>query len=113
MTILFAAGSDGRDLDRNGLVDLQQLGGAGAAKNAITVGASESCRPEMEMTYGIFGFSGPPLRDDRMANRPDGLVAFSNRGPIDGRYQARSGGAGNLHPVDTVQSTPAGWFPDG
>jgi hypothetical protein len=91
MTILFAAGNDGQDSDLDGKVNERSLGAEAAAKNCITVGASENKRPDLQSgvqglayTYGRFwpnDFPKNPLRDDHQANNPEGLVAFSSRGP--------------------------------
>lgn len=90
MTILFAAGNDGQDPDLDGTVNEKSLGAEASAKNCITVGASESYRPELvsgkdgAYTYGAFWpnkFSQNPLKDDHQANNPEGLAAFSSRGP--------------------------------
>lgn len=91
MTILFAAGNDGQDSDLNGAVNDRSLGAEASAKNCITVGASESFRPQLASgkngaayTYGAFWpnkFSQNPLKDDHQANNPEGLAAFSSRGP--------------------------------
>jgi len=95
MTILFAAGNDGQDRDRrmviDGKINKRSLGAEAAAKNCITVGASENDRPNLESdvaglpyTYGSFwpnAFPQNPLKDDKMANNPEGLAAFSSRGP--------------------------------
>ncbi|KIW30432.1 uncharacterized protein PV07_06175 [Cladophialophora immunda] len=91
MTILFAAGNDGQDSDLDGKVNERSLGAEAAAKNCITVGASENNRPTLQSgeagrpyTYGGFwrqDFPKNPLRDDHQANNPDGLAAFSSRGP--------------------------------
>ncbi|GFF81177.1 hypothetical protein IFM62136_10465 [Aspergillus lentulus] len=80
MVILFAAGNDGIDADRNGIVDPMQIGAEAAAKNCITVGASENNRPEIPITYGRRWPSGP-ISQDLMADHPEGLAAFSSRGP--------------------------------
>lgn len=50
IVILFAGGNDGIDADRNGIIDLRQIGAEAAAKNCITVGASENYRPEVSVT---------------------------------------------------------------
>ncbi|KAM0425406.1 hypothetical protein ACHAPT_009463 [Fusarium lateritium] len=91
MTILFAAGNDGQDSDLDGKVNDRSLGAEASAKNCITVGASESLRPTLlsgknggPYTYGAFWpdkFSQNPLRDDHQADNPEGLAAFSSRGP--------------------------------
>ncbi|ASN53497.1 S8 family serine peptidase [Sinomonas sp. R1AF57] len=84
MVITFAAGNDGADKDRDGLVDGGSIGSQSAAKNCITVGASEGDRPAFAPTYGQYwpaDFPSNPVRSDRQANRTDGMVAFSSRGP--------------------------------
>ncbi|OHF04272.1 hypothetical protein CORC01_00611 [Colletotrichum orchidophilum] len=95
MTILFAAGNDGQDIDTDGKVDgtvnPRSLGAEAASKNCITVGATENLRPDLmsgdsnrPYTYGGFWsqkFPRNPLKDDHMADNPEGLAAFSSRGP--------------------------------
>lgn len=89
MVICFAAGNDGIDKDRNGVVDFKQIGSEAAAKNCITVGASESYRPEGGLKYGRFRqertgfvrFATNPLKPDGTANNSSGMAAFSSRGP--------------------------------
>ncbi|KAI1963903.1 hypothetical protein LOZ58_001763 [Ophidiomyces ophidiicola] len=79
MVILFAAGNDGKDLNRDGTVDEKQIGSQAAAKNCITVGASENNRPNLPVKYGPRYPS--PLGSDLMADHPNGMAAFSSRGP--------------------------------
>lgn len=82
MVILFAAGNDGMDTaPRDGIVDRSQVGAEAAAKNCISVGASESFRPDIDLRYSSFGFPKEPLLSDEVANNPQGMVAFSSRGP--------------------------------
>jgi serine protease AprX len=72
------------DANGDGVVDLAQIGSQAAANNCVTVGASESLRPGIEVTYGGFApadFPAPPIHDDPMANHPEGMAAFSSRGP--------------------------------
>jgi len=81
--ICFAAGNDGSDGNRNGVVDPGSIGSQSAAKNCITVGASEGDR-EFPRTYGDYwpaDFPADPISSDHQADDPDGLVAFSSRGP--------------------------------
>lgn len=100
MAVLFAAGNSGTDRDRNGGVDSRSIGAEAAAKNCITVGASENRRPNIKYrgqssrfsyTYGDFwpnDFPVGAIADDHMANDPNNLAAFSSRGPtVEGRLK--------------------------
>lgn len=82
--ICFAAGNEGVDADGDGIVDRSSLTPPATAKNCITVGASENNRPTLPLTYG-FGWSSNfpanPLFSDKTADNPNGMVAFSSRGP--------------------------------
>ena len=106
LVICFAAGNDGSDGNANGVVDAGSVGSQSAAKNCITVGASESNRPEFEPSYGTYwpsDFPSDPIESDRQANDPDGMVAFSSRGPDQGEaVQAGRRRAGDVHPLDAV-----------
>lgn len=46
MVIVFAAGNEGSDENRDGVIDLVSVGREATAKNCITVGASENDRPD-------------------------------------------------------------------
>ena len=84
VVICFAAGNDGADRDANGIVDAGSIGSQSAAKNCITVGASESDRPNFEPSYGTYwpaDFPAGPIHADHQADNPEGMVAFSSRGP--------------------------------
>jgi subtilisin family serine protease len=91
--ILFAAGNGGMDGDSNGIIDSDSLAVQATAKNCITVGASENNRPKgsvptpgYNFAYGAGwpeDFPVPPLSTDHMSNDPDGMAAFSSRGPAD------------------------------
>ncbi|DAC50215.1 MAG TPA: hypothetical protein D7H87_04335 [Candidatus Poseidoniales archaeon] len=92
MTILFAAANEGADANSDGEVDLDSLGSPATAKNVLTVGASENNRPTQTMTWDVFRdppssstrvFPTNPINSDRTANNPEGLAAFSSRGPTD------------------------------
>jgi serine protease AprX len=91
MLICFAAGNDGKDANANGQVDLNSVTPPGTAKNCLTVGASENNRPDKTDTYGEdwpSDFPANPIKSDPVANNPDGMVAFSSRGPTnDGRIK--------------------------
>ena len=87
LVICFAAGNDGIDANSNGVVDPKSVGSQSAAKNCITVGASESLRPRIKATFVTYGDVRPssfpvnPLKTDPMANNAAGMAAFSCRGP--------------------------------
>ena len=89
--VLFAAGNDGTDQDRDGIVDLGSVTAPGTAKNCITVGACESRRPEFTQRYGSTwpnDYPAEPIRSNRLADNPDEIAAFSSRGPTrDGRIK--------------------------
>lgn len=90
--ILVAAGNDGSDRDQDGQVDPQSVSSPGTAKNCLTIGACESQRTGFaQASYGRWwpnDYAVPPLRDDRMANNPRQVAAFSSRGPtLDGRIK--------------------------
>jgi subtilisin family serine protease len=84
LVICFAAGNSGHDRDRDGVIDTASVSAQAGAKNCITVGASESRRPDIPKTYGQLSFANfpaNPIRDDPMADNPTGMAAFSSRGP--------------------------------
>jgi serine protease AprX len=91
MVILFAAGNDGNDLDRDGKIDDQSITPPATAKNCIAVGASESLRPEFPSVYkdfDPFAFNRDPIAKDRVADNIEDVAAFSSRGPcLDGRFK--------------------------
>jgi hypothetical protein len=118
MVITFSAGNSGVDGKRytgsclttgepiDGVIDRDSIGAPGTAKNCITVGASENYRPDFiyeypqgdcagtgftQQAWGWFNsctFSTAPIYADLMADRADGLAAFSSRGPTnDGRFK--------------------------
>jgi serine protease AprX len=79
----------------DGWIDDDSLMAPGTAKNVITVGASESVRLEGnlgELTWNQFPpsscFSSDPVAGDLLADNPNGMAAFSSRGPTDdGRFK--------------------------
>jgi subtilisin family serine protease len=90
MLVLFAAGNAGVDADGDGVIDEDSINAPGTAKNCLTVGASENRRPR--------GSEPPPGRDldwsetaryrtmtraGHMSDDPEGMAAFSSRGPTD------------------------------
>jgi hypothetical protein len=83
-TICFAAGNDGTDGNHDGAIDPASVGSEAAAKNCITVGASENNRTNIELTYGALrpsSWSANPIFRDKTADDPNGMAAFSSRGP--------------------------------
>jgi hypothetical protein len=92
MLIVFSAGNRGRDTSpRNGVVDSSSMERPATAKNVLTVGATESYRPEITNTYAWISTSfypSNPIRNDLMADMPEGISAYSSRGPCaDGRVK--------------------------
>jgi len=82
--ICFAAGNDGADLSSTGRISPGSVGAPGTAKNCITVGASESKRPELNLTYHSLSpsrFPVNPIASDLIADNEQGIAAFSSRGP--------------------------------
>jgi subtilisin family serine protease len=90
--VLVAAGNDGTDEDGDGRINLMSVTSPATAKNCITVGASESLRPEFNWNrYGGWwpnDYPAPPYDTAPMANSPKQVAAFSSRGPTeDGRLK--------------------------
>lgn len=93
--VVAAAGNDGVDANRDGVVDWHSVSTPSTAKNCLAVGASENYRVagdwRYDVTYGTAwaeAFPSPPISTDRMADNPGGMAAFSSRGPApDGRLK--------------------------
>ncbi|MBN8727033.1 MAG: S8 family serine peptidase [Xanthomonadales bacterium] len=91
MIAVFAAGNGGTDDDWDGISDFTTTSPPSTAKNVISVGASESLRASGGFNpggpCGYWGECWPdnfpfdPLASDRISNHPDGMAAFSGRGP--------------------------------
>lgn len=84
--VLYAAGNEGVDANVDGLVDPDSIGSPATAKNVLTVGASESNRPDIYDYWGVQwpdDYPANPIFSDQMANNPNGMAAFSSRGPTD------------------------------
>lgn len=82
--ICFAAGNEGEDRRSTGKVSEGSVTPPGTAKNCITVGATESIRPNFNLTYGEGwpnDFPANPIASDKVATNPEGMAAFSSRGP--------------------------------
>jgi len=91
--IVFAAGNSGVDMDHDGRIDPFSICSPGSSKNCLTVGGSESVRPDGSYTCA-WGecwpdqFSKNPIASDHLADNQNGMAAFSSRGPtIDGRFK--------------------------
>lgn len=127
--ICFAVGNDGADGDANGVIDLGSVGSEAAAKNCITVGASENNRPKIELTYGALrpsSWPADPISRDKTADNPEGMAAFSSRGPTkEGRFKpdlvapgtsilsTRSRAAATVPTIFGTSSDSAFFFDDG
>lgn len=125
MLILFSAGNSGVDTDGNNVVDANSIGSPGTAKNVLTVGASENDRPTLQQTYNAS--YAPVIDADAITSDPDGLAAFSSRGPVQNNRRKpdlvapgtlvtsiRSSAAPNtLWFDDDVEGGPNGWVGTG
>ena len=116
--ILIAAGNDGADGDRDGLVDPGCVTPPGTAKNCITVGAAESVRSQggYQRAYGSLwpdNYSSAPLKGDMPSDNANDVAAFSSRGPTrDGRVKPDLVAPGtNILSTrsSAVQSANPGW----
>lgn len=94
MLILFAAGNSGIDRDRDGRVDPGSVGSPGTAKNVLTVGASKNyvlhggLQRKLKETNLKDNWPVEPLASSSFSENPQGLAAFSSRGPTkDGRLK--------------------------
>jgi subtilisin family serine protease len=95
MLIIIAAGNEGQAANclhsQPGYVDWLSIGSPGSCKNALTVGASRSNRTSggfATLTYGQAwpdGFPNPPVASETVSGNPEGVAAFSSRGPCDDR----------------------------
>ncbi|MGW4890853.1 S8 family serine peptidase [Kitasatospora sp. NPDC004240] len=95
MLIIIAAGNSGtaavRLRSQPGFVDWLSVESPGSSKNALTVGASRTSRTDGPTGGGItWGdwqegqpFPDPPIADEKVSGDPQGLAAFSSRGPCD------------------------------
>lgn len=93
MLLVFAAGNDGIDGNRDGVIDLDSMVSPGTAKNVLTVGASENQRTSGGYATTRYGTAWPsdypaePIKSDYISRPWDGsnqgMAAFSSRGPCD------------------------------
>lgn len=128
MLVLASAGNSAADHDGDGKIDPGSVTSPGSAKNCLTVGASENDRATVASTYGLaYGaIFGSTANADRTADDPDGIAAFSGRGPTeDGRIKpdlvapgtfvisTRSRHAGATYFADDMESGETGWVKGG
>jgi hypothetical protein len=91
MLVVAAAGNAAVDVNpADGVVDAGSVGSPATAKNALAVGAAEGRRDVARIWYESWpeDFAVEPIATDRMAQAdgPQGMAAFSGRGPCaDGR----------------------------
>ena len=127
--LCFAAGNDGIDLNGDGKIDSGSIGAEAAAKNCITVGATENLRLDMDITYGALRanyFPSNPIFSDSSVNNAEGMAAFSSRGPTKEKrmkpdvvapgtsiLSTRSGALVSPPTIFGTSSDPAYFFDDG
>ncbi|MBI3534193.1 MAG: S8 family serine peptidase [Deltaproteobacteria bacterium] len=95
LLVVFAAGNSGADLDKNGVIDLGTILSPATAKNVLAVGASENFLEQggiqkrlCDLKNGQTNWGVEPLCSDTLSNNPNGIAAFSSRGPTkDGRIK--------------------------
>jgi hypothetical protein len=115
--ILFAAGNDGSDGNRDGVVDEGSITPPATAKNCVTVGAAESVRAQggYQQPYGQLwpsDYPANPLKSDKPSDNGDDLAAFSSRGPTrDGRIKPDLVAPGTNILSVRSQALPAGANP--
>ena len=122
MIILFAAANEGQDANHDGVVDLDSLSVQASAKNCISVGASENNRPsgstpppgyDIPWGTGSWAIRYPvdPINSDHVSDDPEGMAAFSSRGPTDdGRVKPDVVAPGtNILSVRSSVAAGTGW----
>jgi len=125
--ILFSVSNTGRDDNADGVIDADSLSIESSAKNCISVGGTENDRAAGGLNPGGFcttygscfndddnhnvPFPSNPLKDDRISNNPQGMVAFSSRGPTDdGRLKPDVVAPGtNILSVRSSRAAGEGW----
>ncbi len=110
LVILFAAANEGEDANGDGEIDLDSLGSPASAKNVITVGASENDRANITAYWG--SSYGSPISTDKYADNPEGMAAFSSRGPTDdGRLKPEISAPGTfILSTKSRSTTDTGWL---
>ncbi len=95
MLVIFAAGNSGVDDNKDGRIDENSIGSPGTAKNVLTVGASKNYvlkggiqRAMKDLRDGTVHWGVEPIASSFLSENPQGLAAFSSRGPTaDGRIK--------------------------
>jgi subtilisin family serine protease len=95
MLVVISAGNDGSSAQpqkaKPGFVDWLSIGSPASAKNALVVGASRSKRTDGALSQMKYRDVWPrlhpnaPIADETVSGNPEGLAAFSSRGPCDDR----------------------------
>src|SRR5262249_29882369 len=95
MLVVIAAGNEGTSAQpqnaKQGFVDWLSIGSPASAKNALVVGASRSKRTQGGLSQMKYRDVWPrlhpnaPIADETVSGNPEGLAAFSSRGPCDDR----------------------------
>jgi serine protease AprX len=93
MLIVISAGNEGQAAQRlhsqTGFVDWLTIDSPASCKNALTVGASRSSRTSGGYAQETYGQAWPnhfpedPIAADTISGNPEGMAAFSSRGPCD------------------------------
>lgn len=92
-SVIFAVGNEGRDTNRDGVIETGNIYAPATAKNCISVGATENLRATggYQLGYGVAwpaDYPVSPIRYDTMSNNINGLAAFTGHGPTtDGRIK--------------------------
>ena len=92
---VFAAGNDGADLNKDGMIDEGTVSSPGSAKNVLTVGASKNYlleggiqRKMVELRNGKDKWGAEPIASSMLSEDQRGMAGFSSRGPAqDGRIK--------------------------
>lgn len=116
---IFAAGNDGIDRNRDGVIDPGSVLPPSTSKNCLSVGAAENYRTSggySTLTWGgkwNIRYPADPIKSDNVSGitTPQGLGAFSCRGPTqDGRFKPDIVAPGtDIVSVRSRVGTSGGW----
>lgn len=92
---MFAAGNEGADMSKDGVIDQGSVSSPGSSKNVLTVGASKNYlleggiqRMMKELRDGTNKWGVEPIASSKLSEDQRGMAAFSSRGPTqDGRLK--------------------------